>query len=71
MEQKSKKKTCTKCLTEKTTGDFYRNKRYADNLHSWCKDCVKDNARTWAKENKERHYEINRNWRARQKKESE
>jgi len=62
------KKKCSKCgLNLMRESDFYRNKRYADGFHSWCKNCVKANATTWAKNNPERHNELNRLSHARRK----
>jgi hypothetical protein len=32
-------KKCSKCHNEKENIEFYKNKRYKDNLSSWCKIC--------------------------------
>jgi hypothetical protein len=62
------RKRCSKCEVEKDIkSGFYRNKRYADGFHSWCKECVKVNATTWAKKNPKRHNELNRLSHARRK----
>lgn len=39
-------KTCTKCNIEKTSDDFYKHKRT-------CKDCCKQNSKSWRSENKD------------------
>ena len=68
MTQKNEQKqTCTKCGIEQEKGDFYRNASYAGGRHSWCKACVKANAKQWKKDNKDRHNEINRKWYGRKK----
>lgn len=33
------KKVCTKCNTEKSISDFYKNKNSKDGLSAWCKEC--------------------------------
>jgi hypothetical protein len=32
-------KSCTKCKTEKTLENYYRNKNYSDGHHATCKEC--------------------------------
>lgn len=47
-------KVCTKCKTEKSVGDFYRNKRSPD-LRSWhCKVCQNAAMREWVGKNRAR-----------------
>lgn len=45
-------KFCTKCKLEKSTKDFYKDKRRADGLKSWCKDCHNIGVRDWQKQNR-------------------
>lgn len=72
MAQKNEQtKTCTKCGIEQKKDCFYHNAAYAGGLHSWCKACVKANAKQWNKDNKDRHNAINREWYVRQKKGAE
>lgn len=35
-------KICTKCKIEKSTDEFYKDKRKSDGLRSWCKSCQKE-----------------------------
>jgi hypothetical protein len=32
-------KSCTKCKTEKTLENYYRNKNHSDGCHATCKEC--------------------------------
>jgi len=34
-------KHCNKCNSDKFPGDFYKNKKAKDGLHSWCKECCR------------------------------
>jgi 5-methylcytosine-specific restriction endonuclease McrA len=46
-------KTCPKCGRVKARADFHKNKRCADGLASWCKECAKASARRWREANAE------------------
>ena len=60
---------CTKCgrLLPRTPDFYAPDKRSADGLHSWCRDCQRDKALRWAETHRERaktyarkHYRENR-----------
>jgi hypothetical protein len=36
------KKTCKRCNKSKDVVEFYRNKKCADGIHVWCKECCKE-----------------------------
>lgn len=44
-------KKCASCNTQKNRSEFYPDKRVADGLRRYCKDCVKVKARAWSKAN--------------------
>lgn len=48
-------KICTKCKVGKSTDEYYQHKRSKDGLQSQCKQCAKDTATQWAKDNPERN----------------
>lgn len=45
-------KLCTKCKLEKSTEDFYADKRRSDGLKSWCKNCHNIGVRDWQGRNR-------------------
>lgn len=45
-------KVCSKCLIEKEDSFFYKNR---NSLRTICKECDKQKAKIWNKENKEKH----------------
>ena len=45
------KKLCGKCQEVKPLGDFFANKNKSDGLAVWCKQCLIQNRKTWAKIN--------------------
>ena len=47
-------KTCGKCGKPKDLKLFYENKRTADKLHNWCKDCCIEAAKAYQVANKGR-----------------
>lgn len=47
-------KTCRRCSVAKKSEDFRADKRCRDGLASWCRDCYRQYARSWGKENRER-----------------
>lgn len=52
-------KTCTKCGTCQPVSEFQPNKRYRDGYLSWCKTCMAQYQRRWARENTDKCREIN------------
>jgi hypothetical protein len=58
--QEAAVKTCTKCREMKRADEFYRDKGHRDGLTSACKPCMKAQATTWQKTNRERSREIKR-----------
>ncbi len=51
-------KICTNCDQEKDVNEFYSEKANADGLQSRCIDCVKDEIKKKAKENKKKNKEL-------------
>ena len=47
-----KVKTCPKCRLEKSVAMFSKNRRNADGLCSWCKECMRPAVTTWNKKNR-------------------
>lgn len=39
-------KTCSKCKQEKPVNLYGKNRKAKDGLHSWCKPCLAENAKT-------------------------
>jgi len=56
-------KTCTKCLEEKESTEFYRAPRNKDGLGCYCKDCDKERSKNWKRNNPEKERESRRRWR--------
>lgn len=42
-------KLCIKCRQTKSSSDFNKNRNTVDGLQWWCRDCVRDYRRLWAK----------------------
>jgi hypothetical protein len=61
------KKKCSKCGVEKNTSEFHRDKRCKDGLYSHCKECAKEYTRKYAKENRVRLKQLQKEWRERNK----
>lgn len=47
-------KLCPKCKTEKSTDLFYKCKKNASDLQSYCKSCIKVANASWAENNKDK-----------------
>lgn len=56
-------KHCNRCNTTKNTTDFYKRAASIDGLMALCKECSKAAKRQWAKENRERLQEYDREYR--------
>lgn len=54
------KKICHKCNKEKELSEFFKDNRYKDGLHSWCKDCRreydKEYRKKWKKEERDTNH---------------
>ena len=61
------KKKCSKCGFEKDTSEFHRDKRCKDGLYSHCKECAREYTRKYAKENRGRLKQLQKEWRERNK----
>lgn len=46
-------KICTKCGVEKPLGEYYKNRRNKDGVHSYCISCVMHTSREWQRNNPE------------------
>lgn len=55
-------KVCTKCQVNLSTTEFNRNSATKDNLQCRCRECQSKLNSEWKKNNKERRYELNRKW---------
>jgi hypothetical protein len=44
-------KTCSKCRKRKQASEFPPNRRCRDGLDSWCRECRREDARRWRREN--------------------
>ena len=53
-------KTCRKCKQAKATSEFSKTKRSADGLQWWCRTCMRESARNWARKNRARRPEDRR-----------
>jgi len=58
-------KTCTLCGQPKPLEEFHRNHLTRDGRNPRCKDCACAVARQWAKDHRERRYQLNDEWNAR------
>lgn len=48
-------KACSRCKQSKPVSSFGRNKKTADGLFVWCRECCNAYRREWTKNNPERH----------------
>lgn len=60
-------KLCTKCGKVKSISEFCKDKRAADGLTYWCKDCRNQHNREYLKANPEKAKEHNDKWKERRK----
>lgn len=51
------KKICHKCNKEKELSEFFKDNRYKDGLHSWCKDCRREYNKEYRKTDKHKEYQ--------------
>lgn len=56
-------KKCTRCITVKPLSDYYSDKRASDGKASQCKACNCDNAKAWARKNRDKLNGFKRAWR--------
>lgn len=56
-------KSCTKCGEVKKLEEFHKDRRAKDGRKSRCKECSREDALRWRKENLERAKEASRRWR--------
>ena len=64
------KKVCNICNKELTLEHFHKSKNSKHGVYAICKECAKEQNRTWYKKNKERAAERRREWRAKRNKDS-
>lgn len=57
----AKTKKCTKCLVEKATKDFHKDRSKKDGLRFWCKECNIANIKNWTQKNPEHVKFLQRN----------
>jgi hypothetical protein len=57
-------KTCTKCLASKDIEQFPKRAGYKGGRTTWCRGCLSERARIWAKNNKEKVSESGKKSRA-------
>jgi len=50
-------KICTKCKEEKSFDEFHKDKGRKDGLQCWCKGCIKQYYKNYAKQ----HHQKNKN----------
>lgn len=55
-------KRCTKCGQVKPIGSFGTDRRRADGLSYWCRDCLNSYQRSWGKANPEKMKESNKRY---------
>lgn len=53
-------KRCSKCRVEKPLGEFHREARASDGRRPACKECVRESARRWHSENRDKSRENGR-----------